>query len=148
MRIFVYGSLRHKQGNSHWMTNAQLLGDFSIDNYQLYSLGHYPGAVPGNGTVHGEVYRIDNATLAELDALRTRGGEYARQLIQTPYGSAWMRIVYQRPVDGLKLKARTGCGTGCNHIRRRHWLETKGFQFCNSSPFASFPSRFQVSVNA
>ncbi len=39
MRIFVYGSLRHKQGNSHWMTNAQLLGDFSIDNYQLYSLG-------------------------------------------------------------------------------------------------------------
>lgn len=47
MRIFVYGSLRHKQGNSHWMTNAQLLGDFSIDNYQLYSLGHYPGAVPG-----------------------------------------------------------------------------------------------------
>lgn len=56
----------------------------------------------GNGTVHGEVYRIDNATLAELDALRTRGGEYARQLIQTPYGSAWM-YVYQRPVDGLKL---------------------------------------------
>lgn len=54
MRIFVYGSLRHKQGNSHWMTNAQLLGDFSIDNYQLYSLGHYPGAVPGNGTVHGK----------------------------------------------------------------------------------------------
>ena len=54
------------------------------------------------GTEHGEVYRIDNATLAELDALRTRGGEYARQLIQTPYGSAWM-YVYQRPVDGLKL---------------------------------------------
>ncbi|MBX4304096.1 gamma-glutamylcyclotransferase, partial [Mycobacterium tuberculosis] len=23
MRIFVYGSLRRKQGNSHWMTNAQ-----------------------------------------------------------------------------------------------------------------------------
>lgn len=45
MRIFVYGSLRQKQGNSHWMTNAQLLGDYRIDNYQLYSLGHYPGAV-------------------------------------------------------------------------------------------------------
>lgn len=72
MRIFVYGSLRTKQGNSHWMTNAQLLGNYNIENYQLYSLGHYPGAVPGNGTVQGEVYRIDNATLAELDALRTR----------------------------------------------------------------------------
>ena len=112
------------------MTNAQLLGDFSIDNYQLYSLGHYPGAVPGNGTVHGEVYRIDNATLAELDALRTRGGEYARQLIQTPYGSAWM-YVYQRPVDGLKLiesgserKAKDGKVTKKNReihrIKQRH----------------------------
>lgn len=85
MRIFVYGSLRTKQGNSHWMTNALLLGNFSIDNYQLYSLGHYPGAVPGNGTVHGEVYRIDNATLAELDALRTRGG------IRTPVNSNAVR---------------------------------------------------------
>lgn len=46
MRIFVYGSLRRKQGNSHWMTNAQWLGAHSVDDYQLYSLGHYPGAVP------------------------------------------------------------------------------------------------------
>nr|VUD35322.1 AIG2 family protein [Raoultella sp. NCTC 9187] len=77
MRIFVYGSLRRKQGNSHWMTNAQWLGAHSVNDYQLYSLGHYPGAVPGEGTVHGEVYRIDASTLAELDALRTKGGEYA-----------------------------------------------------------------------
>ncbi len=40
------------------------------------------------GSVQGEVYRIDAATLGELDALRTAGGEYKRQLIQTPYGSA------------------------------------------------------------
>ncbi len=46
MRIFVYGSLRRKQGNSHWMTNAQWLGAHSVDDYQLYSLGHYPGACP------------------------------------------------------------------------------------------------------
>lgn len=99
MRIFVYGSLRRKQGNSHWMTNAQWLGDHNVEDFRLYSLGHYPGAVPGTGHVQGEVYRIDSATLAELDALRTAGGEYKRQLIQTPYGSAWM-YVYQRPVDG------------------------------------------------
>ncbi len=37
MRIFVYGSLRRKQGNSHWMTNAQWLGAHSVDDYQLYS---------------------------------------------------------------------------------------------------------------
>ena len=100
MRIFVYGSLRRKQGNSHWMTNAQLMGEHTEKNFVLYSLGHYPGAVPGEGGVMGEVYRIDASTLSELDALRTQGGEYKRHLIQTPYGSAWM-YVYQRPVDGL-----------------------------------------------
>ena len=101
MRIFVYGSLRRKQGNSHWMTNAQWLGDHTVENFQLFSIGHYPGAVPGEGEVLGEVYRIDASTLAELDALRTKGGEYRRQLIQTPFGSAWM-YVYEREVKGLE----------------------------------------------
>ena len=114
MRIFVYGSLRRKQGNSHCMTNAQWLGDHRVEHYQLYSLGHYPGAVPGDGNVQGEVYRIDAATLSELDALRTAGGEYKRQLIQTPYGSAWM-YVYQRSVEG-----RTFIPTG-------NWLDREQY---------------------
>lgn len=102
MRIFVYGSLRRKQGNSHWMTNAQWLGDHRINDYQLYNLGLYPGAVPGKGTLYGEVYRVDATTLAELDALRVQNGEYTRQLIATPYGNAWM-YVYQRPVSKATL---------------------------------------------
>jgi len=99
MRIIVYGSLRRKQGNSHWMTNAQWLGDFQIEGFELYSLGHYPGVIEGNGAVQCEVYRIDASTLGELDALHTKGGEYKRHLIQTPFGSAWL-YVYQRSVAG------------------------------------------------
>ena len=101
MRIIVYGSLRRKQGYSHWMTNGQWLGDHQIDGYELYSLGLYPGVVAGKGRVYCEVYRIDASTLGELDALRTKGGEYKRQLMQTPYGSAWL-YVYQRSVAGKK----------------------------------------------
>jgi gamma-glutamylcyclotransferase (GGCT)/AIG2-like uncharacterized protein YtfP len=82
------------------MTNAQWLGDHQIEGYDLYNIGLYPGVVPGEGAVYGEVYRIDATTLGELDALRTSGGEYKRQLIQTPYGSAWL-YVYQRSVAGL-----------------------------------------------
>ena len=111
------------------MTNAQWLGAHSVDDYQLYSLGHYPGAVPGEGTVHGEVYRIDASTLAELDALRTKGGEYARHLIQTPYGSAWM-YVYQRSVEG------------CTLIANGNWLDRDHLRvalfFITSVPMASF----------
>ncbi len=101
MRIIVYGSLRRKQGNSHWMTNAQWLGDHRIEGYELYSLGHYPGVIVGEGQVYCEVYRIDASTLSELDALRTKGGEYRRTLVQTPYGSAWLYL-YQRLVAGKK----------------------------------------------
>ncbi|GAA0479732.1 gamma-glutamylcyclotransferase [Tatumella punctata] len=79
------------------MTNAQWLGDYQVEGYDLYNLGLYPGIVAGEGRVCCEVYRIDATTLGELDALRTRGGEYKRQLISTPYGTAWMYI-YQRPV--------------------------------------------------
>jgi gamma-glutamylcyclotransferase (GGCT)/AIG2-like uncharacterized protein YtfP len=81
------------------MTNAQWLGDYPIEGFELYSLGHYPGVIQGNGTVHCEVYRIDASTLGELDALRTKGGEYKRHLMQTPFGSAWL-YVYQRSVAG------------------------------------------------
>lgn len=102
MRIIVYGSLRRKQGNSHWMTNAQWLGDYTIPGYALYDLGHYPAVLSGDGAVYGEVYRIDSTILAELDVLRTKSGEYKRILIGTPYGSAWMYL-YQRPVTGLTL---------------------------------------------
>ncbi|MBD3707016.1 gamma-glutamylcyclotransferase [Enterobacter hormaechei] len=103
MRIFVYGSLRTEARQQPLDDQRPVAG--KLHNRKLPVVQSGPlseGAVPGNGTVQGEVYRIDNATLAELDALRTGGGEYARQLIQTPYGSAWM-YVYQRSVDGLTL---------------------------------------------
>ncbi|PKH23141.1 gamma-glutamylcyclotransferase [Enterobacterales bacterium CwR94] len=113
MRIIVYGSLRRKQGNSHWMTNAQWLGDHHIDGYELYDLGHYPGVIEGEGSVVCEVYRIDSTTLGELDALRTKGGEYKRHLVQTPYGSAWLYL-YQRSV------------TGRTRIRSGDWIDRDG----------------------
>ncbi|MBX9446212.1 gamma-glutamylcyclotransferase family protein [Dickeya chrysanthemi] len=103
MRVIVYGSLRRKQGNSHWMTNAQWLGDHQLEGYELYDLGHYPAAVAGEGEIHCEVYRISSSILAELDELKREGsvGAYKRELIATPYGSAWIYL-YQRPVTGLR----------------------------------------------
>lgn len=102
MRIVVYGSLRQKQGNHHWMTYAQLLGDYTLEGYQLYDLGHYPAVVRGDGKIECEVYRISSSILTELDELKKDGQDYKREIIQTPYGSAWIYL-YQKPVDGLRL---------------------------------------------
>lgn len=101
MRIIVYGSLRREQGNSHWMTNAQWLGEYKINGYELYDLGHYPAVIIGDGEVNCEVYRIDSSILSELDELKANTRDYRRQLISTPYGSAWLYL-YQLPVEGLR----------------------------------------------
>lgn len=85
MRIIVYGSLRRKQGNSHWMTDAQLLGEHDLEGYEMYNLGHYPAVIPGDGTVHCEVYRINSSIMNELDELKSNTKDYRRELIKTPY---------------------------------------------------------------
>lgn len=100
MRIIVYGSLRCKQGNSHWMTNAQWLEDSQLGGYEMYDLGHYPAVVVGEGEIFCEVYRISSSILTELDALKRDGHEYKRELINTPLGSAWIYL-YQHSVTGL-----------------------------------------------
>lgn len=98
MRIIVYGSLRRKQGNSRWMTHAQWLGEHELEGYQIYNLGHYPAAILGEGTIHCEVYRINSSILAELDELKSNTKNYKRELIRTPYGSAWIYL-YKHSVE-------------------------------------------------
>ncbi|MGL4861171.1 MAG: gamma-glutamylcyclotransferase family protein [Enterobacteriaceae bacterium] len=98
MRIIVYGTLRREQGNSRWMTNATWLGDHILQGYELYDLGHYPAAIRGQGNIYCEVYRINAPILAELDELKSNSKEYKRELIDTPYGSAWIYL-YQLPLE-------------------------------------------------
>lgn len=92
MRIIVYGSLKREQGNSHWMTNAQLLGEYLLPGYELYDLGYYPAVVAGEGRIHCEVYWITSTILAELDELKNYGRDYKRELVNTPYGNAWIYL--------------------------------------------------------
>ncbi|MDC9594332.1 gamma-glutamylcyclotransferase family protein [Xenorhabdus sp. IM139775] len=101
MRVIVYGSLRRKQGNHHWMTDAQLLGGHRLEGYEIYDLGHYPAVVRGEGTIECEVYRITPSILTELDELKKYTQEYERELIETPYGKAWIYL-YKLSVEGLQ----------------------------------------------
>ncbi|GAA0340585.1 gamma-glutamylcyclotransferase [Morganella psychrotolerans] len=88
------------------MTYAALLGEYTLEGYDLYDLGHYPAVVPGTGKIECEVYRISSSILTELDELKKDGQDYRRELVSTPYGSAWIYL-YQRSVDDL---VRINCG--------------------------------------
>ncbi|MEN1760525.1 gamma-glutamylcyclotransferase family protein [Anoxynatronum sibiricum] len=104
VQVFVYGTLMQRQSNHHYLSNSQRLGEGIVQGYQLYHLGAYPGMVPSAGSeVKGEVYRINETTLAQLDELEDEGGEYRRvkmavrvaaDTLEEVYG-----YVYQLPVD-------------------------------------------------
>ncbi len=79
--LFVYGTLQSgRQGNVLMrLRRAELLGSAKLDGFALYDLGHYPGIVPlENGTVLGEVWRVDDAALTTLD--KYEGSLFSRHI--------------------------------------------------------------------
>ncbi|WED22127.1 gamma-glutamylcyclotransferase [Vibrio sp. JC009] len=91
--VFVYGTLRKGECNHHLLESSEYLGMYETEpDYQLFDLGEYPGLSDGKSSVTGEVYHIDEATLAKLDLLEDVPVEYRRESINTPFGSAWIYI--------------------------------------------------------
>ncbi|HAS5577629.1 TPA: gamma-glutamylcyclotransferase [Vibrio cholerae] len=111
--VFVYGTLRHGESNHTYLQHSQLLGQFETKpEYALYDLGAYPGLVEGHQSVHGEVYLVDEHTLAQLDILEDVPVEYRRDTIETPFGTAWIYI-YQ---ETHRLHSLIDSGDWCRRV--------------------------------
>ena len=82
-RVFVYGTLLSGEPNHHVLADAELIGQASTaPDFLLVDLGAFPALVPGGETaVAGEVYKVDNATLARLDHLEGHPRFYRREPI-------------------------------------------------------------------
>ncbi len=74
-RVFVYGTLKDGFPNFHVNRGARVAGAFAtVDAYPLYVIGacHVPWLVDRAGEGHpvlGQVFEVDDAGLAEMDAL-------------------------------------------------------------------------------
>jgi gamma-glutamylcyclotransferase (GGCT)/AIG2-like uncharacterized protein YtfP len=70
-RIFVYGTLMSGEPNYRLLTSSVLVGQvLTARGYTLYDLGPFPALVcEGRGRVAGELFEVDDATLALLDRL-------------------------------------------------------------------------------
>ena len=66
-RLFVYGTLRAGQIAHGMLAGARFLGRRAAPGYRLVDLGDYPAIVPGEGSVPGELYEVDDETLAAID---------------------------------------------------------------------------------
>lgn len=89
--VFVYGTLRTGQRNWAWALKdkAKFLGS-AVTKGRLYHLGGYPGFRFSQDMdefdVYGEVFEIDDTTLAALDRLEnTAHGFYNREQVLVTY---------------------------------------------------------------
>lgn len=106
--VFVYGSLLTGLHNHCFLAGAACRGaSRTVERcWLLLDLGGFPGVIvsagPGRGRVCGEVYQVDDSTLAALDALEGQPRHYKREQVRLESGEwAWM-YVYQR-AQGKKL---------------------------------------------
>lgn len=68
LRLFVYGTLRAGEPAHALLRGAALLRRCrTAPGWTKVELDAYPALVPGEGTVEGELYEVDAATLAALD---------------------------------------------------------------------------------
>lgn len=106
-QVFVYGTLRQGQCNHYLLQESVFLGKCTtLAQFDLFDLGAYPAAIAGSRCLVGEVYQVDEFTMAKLDELEDYPVEYDRQLIDTPFGQAWIYL-YQSS-QGLSLLIESG----------------------------------------
>jgi gamma-glutamylaminecyclotransferase len=79
--VFVYGSLKRGFGNARLLSESRYLGDaVSIDRFRMWGWGFpYIAASEDGLPVAGELYEVDEATLANLDRLEGHPRHYCRQ---------------------------------------------------------------------
>ena len=81
--VFVYGTLLSEERNHHLLNEAIFIDKGYIENYYMYNLGRYPGINKTNRNckVLGEVYKVNEKMMKDLDALEEEGYMYKKVLI-------------------------------------------------------------------
>ncbi len=88
-RVFVYGTLMRGEPNHRLLAGADYLGRARTEPaFELVDLGAFPAMVPGGRTaVSGEVYAVDDPTLAALDRLEGHPRFYRRRAVRLDDGT-------------------------------------------------------------
>lgn len=116
--VFVYGSLLRGLGNHGILAHAEQDGRAlfvaeaeTAEPFAMVSFGAFPGLIDAGDhreRVTGEVWIVDDATLARLDQLEGNGHFYTRQLRPVGDVMAW---VYLLPAEQLAGRPRVAGGS-------------------------------------
>jgi gamma-glutamylcyclotransferase (GGCT)/AIG2-like uncharacterized protein YtfP len=97
--LFVYGTLRRGFANHHQLGGAAFVAEAEIAGVDLHDLGPFPMGIPGEGRIHGELYRVDADQLAHLDRFEGVPRLYRRERRPLDAGrQAWIYLGQPRQV--------------------------------------------------
>jgi gamma-glutamylcyclotransferase (GGCT)/AIG2-like uncharacterized protein YtfP len=84
VKVFVYGSLLSGQIGHRRLRGSPMIGPGRTEPlYTLVDLGPYPALLEGGSTsVQGEVYEVDDTTLALLDEFEGHPHLYRRTIVR------------------------------------------------------------------
>jgi gamma-glutamylaminecyclotransferase len=107
--VFVYGTLKRGCRNHHVLRPARFLGEARTEPlYRMVNCGSYPGLVHADGAqqrqaICGELYRVDAALLAVLDAFEDAPREFIRASIALQDGADAEAYFYRGATAHLPL---------------------------------------------
>ena len=92
--VFVYGSLRQGFHNHYLLEKSEQLYDDAVIAGTMASLGGFPCVTTnGNNQIHGEIYSVDDETLARLDRLEGHPSIYCREIVHSSKGDVWVYLI-------------------------------------------------------
>lgn len=95
--VAVYGSLRKGLSNHRLLEQADFLGYTQTTGFKMYSLGGFPFITHEQANEQDiitiEVYAVTQEEMRRLDGLEGYPSFYNRELIDTPYGKAWIYFI-------------------------------------------------------
>jgi gamma-glutamylcyclotransferase (GGCT)/AIG2-like uncharacterized protein YtfP len=103
--VFVYGSLCRGEEFHHYLADARFVGPWRTPpTWEMWDLDGYPALTPGGQTsAAGELYDVSEALLARLDELEETPTLYQRTELDTPYGRAFVYVVFEPPASRVPI---------------------------------------------
>lgn len=120
--VFVYGTLRQDEVNHDLLARARFVAEARTEPcFELFDLGPFP-AMSANGqtAVVGELYAVDDTTLARLDRLEGHPSFYQRTEIRLDDGQEVQTYL----MDRTRMRGRARISSG--DWRARHARERGG----------------------
>ena len=116
--VFVYGTLRQDEVNHDLLVQARFVEEGRTEPcFELFDLGAFPAmSADGQTAVLGEVYAVDDATLARLDRLEGHPSFYQRTQIRLDDGQEVQAYLMDR--NRMRGRVLIPSGDWCAHRAR------------------------------